>query len=39
MSWTEIAGFAAGAVSVWLYVWQNVWAALDRLLADRIGAR
>lgn len=26
MSWTEIAGFVAGAVSVWLYVRQNVWA-------------
>jgi nicotinamide mononucleotide transporter len=26
MSFWEIAGFAAGAVSVWLYVRQNVWA-------------
>jgi nicotinamide mononucleotide transporter len=26
MSWTEIAGFVTGAVSVWLYVRQNVWA-------------
>src|SRR3954462_2197559 len=26
MSGTEIAGFATGAVSVWLYVRQNVWA-------------
>ena len=26
MSWTEIVGFATGAVSVWLYVRQNVWA-------------
>jgi nicotinamide mononucleotide transporter len=26
MSWTEIAGFGTGAVSVWLYVRQNVWA-------------
>jgi nicotinamide mononucleotide transporter len=26
VSWTEVLGFAAGAVSVWLYVRQNVWA-------------
>jgi nicotinamide mononucleotide transporter len=26
MSWLEIAGFVTGAVSVWLYVRQNVWA-------------
>ena len=26
MSWTEALGFATGAVSVWLYVRQNVWA-------------
>jgi nicotinamide mononucleotide transporter len=26
MSWSEILGFVAGAVSVWLYVRQNVWA-------------
>ncbi len=26
MSWWEILGFATGAVSVWLYVRQNVWA-------------
>jgi nicotinamide mononucleotide transporter len=26
MSWTEIAGFLTGAVSVWLYTRQNVWA-------------
>ncbi|HEX8629138.1 MAG TPA: nicotinamide riboside transporter PnuC, partial [Catenuloplanes sp.] len=26
MTWTEIAGFVTGAVSVWLYVRQNVWA-------------
>ena len=26
MSWTEALGFATGAVSVWLYVLQNVWA-------------
>ncbi|MFC7479675.1 nicotinamide riboside transporter PnuC [Luedemannella flava] len=26
MSWSEIAGFVAGALSVWLYARQNVWA-------------
>ena len=26
MSWWEVAGFAAGAVSVWLYVRQSMWA-------------
>lgn len=26
MTWTEIAGFVTGAVSVWLYVRQNAWA-------------
>jgi len=26
MSWPEILGFVTGAVSVWLYVRQNVWA-------------
>jgi nicotinamide mononucleotide transporter len=26
MSWSEIAGFVAGALSVWLYVRQSVWA-------------
>jgi nicotinamide mononucleotide transporter len=26
MSWLEALGFATGAVSVWLYVRQNVWA-------------
>ncbi|MBO0869204.1 MAG: nicotinamide mononucleotide transporter [Micromonosporaceae bacterium] len=26
MSWFEIAGFITGAVSVWLYVRENVWA-------------
>ena len=26
MSWLEIAGFATGALSVWWYVRQNVWA-------------
>jgi nicotinamide mononucleotide transporter len=26
MSWWEVLGFATGAVSVWLYVRQNVWA-------------
>jgi nicotinamide mononucleotide transporter len=26
MSWSEILGFVAGALSVWLYVRQNVWA-------------
>ena len=26
MSWSEILGFVAGALSVWLYARQNVWA-------------
>lgn len=26
MTWTEVAGFATGVVSVWLYVRQRVWA-------------
>jgi nicotinamide mononucleotide transporter len=26
MSWSEILGFVAGALSVWLYVRQSVWA-------------
>jgi nicotinamide mononucleotide transporter len=26
VSWVEVAGFGTGAVSVWLYVWLNVWA-------------
>jgi nicotinamide mononucleotide transporter len=26
MSWTEIAGFTTGALTVWLYVRQNMWA-------------